>query len=139
MIIGVFVSFALFIGYMVYHAFQTDVNLVQVDYYQESTQYDVHVAEIRRSAAVDIKLYFDREKEAVVFELPSEFDASKVKGEVHFYRPSDVALDFKIPLSLVNGKQMLSTSKIIKGRWNVKANFTFKGDNYFKESAFDKN
>ena len=138
LIIGTFVLFALFIGYMVYQAFQSDVNLVQDDYYQNSTMHDVHVADIKRSNAVDIKLFFDRKKSLVHFEIPSEFDAEKVKGEVHFYRPSDNKLDFKIPIALLNGKQMLNTEKIAPGKWNVKASFSFEGKNYFKESSFSK-
>ena len=138
LIIAVFVSFAIFIGYMVYQAFQTDVNLVQDDYYQNSTMHDEHVAEIRRSEVVDIKLFFDRKQHAVQFEIPNEFDEAKVKGEIHFYRPSDNKLDFKIPIALQNGKQLLSTEKIIKGKWNVKVSFAYDGENYFKESSFNK-
>ena len=138
LIIATFISFALFIGYMVYHAFQTDVNLVQDDYYQNSTMHDEHVTDIKRSNAVDIKLFFDQAKNIVQFEIPAEFDDEKVKGELHFYRPSDRKLDFKIPLAMQNGMQLLSTEKILKGKWNVKASFSFNGKNYFKESSFSK-
>lgn len=138
MIIAVFVSFAIFIGYMVYHAFQTDVNLVQDDYYQNSTMHDEHVADIKRSNNVAVKLFFDRKQDVIQFEVPSEFEDSKVAGEIHFYRPSDGKLDFNIPISLEEGKQFLSTTEIVKGKWNVKASFTYNNETYFKESSFSK-
>ena len=138
LIIAVFVSFALFIGYMVYYAFQVDVNLVQEDYYQESTKHDEHLEEIKRSEKIKIELFFDEKKSEIVFGLPSEIESDNVSGEVHFYRPSDGKLDFKVPIELNNGKQFLSTKKIIKGKWSVKVRFNFNNQNYFKELFFVK-
>lgn len=138
LIIATFLGFGLFIGYMVYQAFQTDVNLVQTDYYQNSTLHNEHVDDIKRSEAVDIKLYFDRKLQAVIFQIPSEFDKKKVSGKLHFYRPSDSKIDFTIPIKITNSSQSLNVDEIKKGKWNVKASFSFDGDNYYKESTFTK-
>ena len=138
LIIGVFVSFAIFIGYMVYQAFQSDVNLTRDDYYQNSTLHDEHVKDIERSNNKGLKLFFDRNQKAVIFETPDNFDDSKVKGEILFYRPSDGKLDFNVPINLTSNKQLLSTEKIIDGKWITKVSFTYNNENYFKESSFFK-
>lgn len=136
MIIGAFVSFAIFILYIVYQAFQVDVNLVRDDYYQNSTQHDAHVAEIKRSEDTQIKLFYDRNNEIVIFEVPEEF--TNVNGEIHFYRPSDSKLDFKVTIVLNDNKQILSSKAIASGKWELKTVFSYNGQQYYKESEFVK-
>ena len=138
MIIFVFISFAIFIGSMVYQAFQTDVNLVQDDYYQNSTMHDQHVSDIKRSDNVELKLFFDRSQNSVILETPENFEDSKVTGEVHFYRPSDGKLDFNVPINLIENKQLFNVDELITGKWIAKVSFTFENENFFKESSFSK-
>ena len=133
LIIGTFVSFACFIGYMVYQSFQLDVNLVQEDYYAAELKYQDEIDANRKGKA--IAFVFTPNDNTLTLQLPTGFEAKKVKGEIRFYRPSDVTLDFKVPLQLneKNNQQKLSTEKLTKGFWKVKFLFEYEGENYSKE------
>ena len=139
LIIAGFVSFFAFIGYMVYQAFQVDVNLVRDDYYYQSTLHNEHVADLKRTEKADIQLIYDELKNKAFLTLPASFDPKMVGGRVYFYRPSDANLDFDLPINFQDGHTMwINTSSIEKGRWNIKSEFTYNEEKYFVETSFSK-
>lgn len=139
MIVATFISFAAFIGYMVYQSFQQDVNLVQRDYYQVSTAHDMHMKSLERANKVGVKLFYDKGDDKVYFQIPSSFNPVEIKGNVWFYRPSDAKKDFVLPINVKNDNNMvMSMNTIDKGKWEVKTSFKYKGEDYFRKMIFSK-
>ena len=114
---------------MVYQSFQSDINLVSNDYYQQSIQFDEHMQSVQRTNSADVQIYYDRKNEEVVLITPFE----SVEGEITFFRPSDASLDFKVPIVLKDKRQTLDASEIQSGKWDLKATFTVNGEHYYKD------
>ena len=141
-IVAVFVLFAAYIGFMVYRAMQTDVNLVSADYYQQELAHQQRMDAVARTAALPtpVGLRHEAATQRLTLELPAALAGPAVRGQLHFFRPSDKALDFTLPLqSAADGQQVMSTSKMAPGLWRVQLDFTAGGRAYFLEQDLTLN
>jgi len=135
-IVATFVLFAGYIGYMVKQAMSTSVDLVSKDYYQKEIAYEQHMNTLKRTAQLSeaVQMQYSKATQDLTITLPQELAGKQVAGTVHFFRPSDVNLDFKVPLTLnSNLEQSLSTAKLAPGYWKVLLNFTAGDEAYFQE------
>ncbi|GAA4054742.1 hypothetical protein GCM10022409_47290 [Hymenobacter glaciei] len=141
-IIAVFVLFAAYIGSMVYQAMQTDVNLVSADYYQQELAHQQRMDAVARTAALPapVQVRHEPASHRLTLELPAALAGQAVQGQVHFFRPSDKALDFTLPLQpAANRRQVINTSKMAPGLWRVQLDFTAGGQAYFLEQDLTLN
>jgi len=139
LIIGAFVLFGIMIFSMVYGAFQQDINLVRPDYYAEEIKYDSRIQEIKRANELgkSLSIKYVQGSNLLQVQLPTEFEQNNIQGEYWFFRPSDVSLDFKVPVQLSeNNIQNLNLEKLQKGRWIVELLFTYNNQQYFKNYDF---
>ena len=135
-LVVVFVLFAAYIGSMVYQAMQTDVNLVSADYYQNELLHQQRMDAVARTAALPtpVQVHHDRASQRLTLELPAALAGQAVQGRVHFFRPSDKALDFMLPLKpAADQQQVINTGKMAPGLWRVHLDFTAGGQPYFLE------
>ncbi|WP_310397757.1 FixH family protein [Hymenobacter sp.] len=135
-IVAVFVLFAVYIGSMVYQAMQTDVNLVSADYYQKELAHQQRMNAVARTAALPtpVQVRHDAASRRLTLQLPAALAGQAVQGQVHFFRPSDKALDFTLPLQLAaDQRQLINTNKMAPGLWRVQLDFTAGGQAYFLE------
>lgn len=56
-----------------------------------------------------------------------------LKGELHFYRPSDASKDIKLSLLMEGQPKTVDASNMISGFWKVKLNWEKDGKSYFTE------
>ena len=141
-IVAVFVLFALYIGSMVYQAMQTDVNLVSDDYYPQELVHQQRMDAVARTAAlpVPIEITHSDASRRLSLQLPAALAGQAVHGQVHFFRPSNQALDFTLPLKpAADLQQLVNTSKMAPGHWRVQLNFTAGGQAYFLEQDLTLN
>ena len=141
-IIAVFVLFAAYIGSMVYQAMQTDVNLVSADYYKQELVHQQRMDAVARTAALPtpVQVRHDAARRRLTLELPAALAGEAVQGQVHFFRPSDKALDFTLPLQpAADRRQSINTSKMAPGLWRVQLDFTAGGQAYFIEQDLTLN
>ncbi|RNI21800.1 FixH family protein [Rufibacter latericius] len=120
LIISVFVLFAGYIGFMVYGAMQSEVNLVSKDYYAEELAYSQRMKQVAQTQELKqpINVMAVPAAEQLVIQFPA--DLAKAKGTVHLFRPSDDKLDVVLPLDLnPEGLQLLNTAALKKGLWRV--------------------
>ncbi|GAA4011932.1 hypothetical protein GCM10022408_25590 [Hymenobacter fastidiosus] len=135
-IVAVFVLFAAYIGSMVYRAMQTDVNLVSADYYQQELAHQQRMDAVARTAALPtpVQVRYDAASRRLILQLPAILAGPAVQGQVHFFRPSNQALDFALPLqTAADLRQFINTSKMAAGLWRVQLDFTAGGQAYFLE------
>ena len=135
-IVAVFVLFAIYIGFMVYQAMQTDVNLVSANYYQQELAHQQRMAAVARVAALPtpVLVRHDAAGQRLTVQLPAALAGQAVRGQLHFFRPSDQALDFALPLLPTAGRQQsVNTSQLAPGLWRVQLDFTADGQAYFLE------
>jgi nitrogen fixation protein FixH len=129
---GLFVVFML--GLVFYSATQS-FHLVERDYYSKELDYQTRIEQARRTRG-DPALFiweYDKNQETVVFRCSGDSVAVE-SGEIHFYRPSDSGLDFRIPVQLNSAGMMeVSAGGLSKGLWKIKASITAAGAEYYKE------
>ncbi|AIZ62523.1 hypothetical protein PK28_00300 [Hymenobacter sp. DG25B] len=136
-IIAAFVLFAGYIGYMVQQAMRTQVDLVSTDYYQQELAYQQRMESVARTAALPapVQVAYDAATQRITLQLPEALARQTVQGTLHFFRPSDQKLDFKLPFTPAGkpARQQLSTSKLQPGLWRLRVEFTAGGQQYFLE------
>ena len=138
-IIAVFVLFAGYIGYMVQQAMRTSVDLVSPNYYQQELAYQKRMESVAHVAAlpVAVTVTHDAAVSQLQLQLPPSFVGKRLEGQIHFFRPSDLKLDFTLPLQPSSDlAQRLSTQKMARGFWRVRVDFTADGQAYFVEKDF---
>ena len=135
-IIATFVLFAAYIGSMVQQAMRTNVELVSPDYYKQELAFQQRIETVARTAALPspVLVHYNEDAQRLTLQLPATLAGQAVRGQVHFFRPSDQKLDFALPLlPAADLVQRINTSKMRPGYWRVRLDFTAGGQAYFLE------
>ncbi|HEX8657036.1 MAG TPA: FixH family protein [Hymenobacter sp.] len=136
-IIATFVLFAGYIGYMVQQAMRTSVDLVSADYYQQELAYQKRIESTARTAALPapVQVQYEAAAQRIRLQLPPALAGQPVQGTLHFFRPSDQKLDFKLPFEPTGDAalQELNTAKLQPGYWRLRLDFTAGNQHYFVE------
>lgn len=136
-IIATFVLFAAYIGYMVQQALRTSVDLVSADYYQQEIAYQKRLESVARTAALPapVQVRYEAVAQRLTLQLPAALAGQAVQGSLHFFRPSDQKLDFKLPFMPAgdSARQELSTRGLRAGHWRLRLDFSAGEEQYFVE------
>jgi hypothetical protein len=115
-----------------------DVHLVTDNYYEKTLTYQDEIDKQSRAMALDeeVAIKFDGELVNIVF--PTEYLEKNLSGEIYFYRPSNPALDIKVPLQLSEqGSQIIPVKRLEKGYWRLKLLWEMDGNEYYSEKAIN--
>jgi len=108
-----------------------DVELVTDNYYEKTLVYQDEINKLERSAELSEKINLVYSDKVLRIKFPKELTKSIKLGEIYFYRPSNVSLDFKLPLILdTSGTQSVNVEKIADGLWNVNLKWQINGKDY---------
>ncbi len=113
-----FILFASFIGFMVYSMATAKVDLVQADYYQKEIDYQNQIERLKNANLINTKKIMTYLPKIQILRIG--FTTPIKVGEVNFYRTSDKALDFKVPIKNRSFFEY-STKNLQKGIWKVQA------------------
>ena len=137
-IIAWFVIFAAAMAAWIAVAVRQNMDLVRSDYYEEEVRFQQQLDRMNRTAAIatEVTLNYDATKREVTLRLPAAHLVSRPAGEIHFYRPSDAALDFQLPLAVdADGRQRIATSTLRGGLWKVRMQWSAADHDYFFEQT----
>jgi len=135
-IITVFLLFGSYIGYMVSQTMRTNVDLVSPNYYQQELAYQQRMDSQARTAALPsaVTIEYQTAEQQLRLQLPATLRGQQLEGQIHFFRPSDLQLDFALPLQPDSDlSQRISTQKMDSGFWRVRVDFAADGQSYFVE------
>ncbi len=111
---------------------QKDIFLVSSDYYKKEIAYQDEIDKYGNTRALSGPVKIVHEEEFLRFEFPEEMEGAS--GEIHFYRPSDANLDFKVPVKLdAEQNQQVAVDHLVTGRWVIKMEWSKEGKSYLKE------
>lgn len=111
---------------------QKDIFLVSSDYYKKEIAYQDEIDKYANTRGLSQPVKVGRTGDSLNFEFPEEMQGAT--GEIHFYRPSNANLDFKVPVSMdADHVQKVTVNQLVKGRWVVKMEWTKDGKDYLKE------
>jgi hypothetical protein len=137
-IIAWFVIFASAMAAWIAVAVRQDMDLVRSDYYEEEVRFQQQLDRLNRTSALsgEFTLRYDAAKCEVTLRLPAAHLAPRPVGQLHFYRPSDAALDFQVPLAVdAGGLQRIGTSKLRGGLWKIRLQWSAANRDYFFEQT----
>lgn len=111
-----------------------NIDLEYKDYYARELKFQDQIDAAANEQALPESIQHQVHAEAVELTLPEAMKGKEVKGELHFFRPSDAQLDLKLPLTFdKNGKQSIARSKLSPGLYKLRINWTAENKTYFKE------
>jgi hypothetical protein len=117
-----------------------DVSLVSDNYYEKSLSYQDEIDKQSRTKSLDEQVKINFSGEAINILFPSTYLDKNISGEIYFYRPSNPALDYKLPLHLgEDGSQIIPTQRLQKGFWRLKLNWMMDGNGYYSEKSITIN
>ena len=132
-IIGI-VVFVIFTLSMTIIFLSEDVHLVTDDYYEKTLTYQDEIDKQSRTKALNEEVKINFNGKMIHIQFPSDYQNKNIMGEVHFYRPSDPALDFIIPLQIdKKGSQVIPVERIEKGFWRLKINWLMNEEAFYNE------
>lgn len=134
-IVLVFACFVTLILTMVFKTMHMTVDLVRPDYYAEELRYQERIDERSNTSQLTQppRVRFNGSQVEVSF--PDEMKKTSMEGQIHFYRPSDSRLDFKVELQTdSNGFQRIDAPRQ-GGMYQVKLAWKANGKSYYSEST----
>ena len=135
-IIAWFVIFASALAAWMTFAARQKTDLVRSDYYEEEVRYQQQLKRLNRTAALrgEVAIHYDAARREVTLLLPAAHRAPRPVGQIHFYRPANAALDFRVPLAVdAAGLQRVGTGALRGGLWKVRVQWSAAGRDYFFE------
>ncbi|WP_367916016.1 FixH family protein [Leadbetterella sp. DM7] len=111
---------------------QKDIFLVSNDYYKKEMAYQEEIDKYANTGQLSQPVKIINAGEFLTIQFPEEMQGAS--GEIHFYRPSDANLDFRVPVRIdPSNSQKIAVSQLVKGKWVVKMEWSKEGKNYLKE------
>jgi hypothetical protein len=117
---------------MVYRCTQQHYDLVSSDYYAQELKYQEVIDGSNNMLALNQKITILDAGNSYTIELPAAAGTAP-NGEVYFYRPSNAAGDFRVPLT--SGKIEVPKRKMLTGLYKVKVTWTNSDKKYFDEQT----
>ena len=130
------------IGSVVFYSFQR-VDLVEENYYKKELAYEDQIQRLRRTQTLTElpAVTFDAKADSLLLHFPQYIDSpQKVSGTIHFFRPSDARLDFKVPIKLdEQWQQNIAAHRVVDGYWKVQFVWSVENLEYYYEQTITIN
>lgn len=127
--------FMTFVVVLVVKIMQTDVPLVETDYYEKGVNYQKI---IDKSVDADklLSIYLNQDKTALNFK--KLINTEYIHGIASFYRPSNKKKDFKLNFLLTDSIPFaVDLTNFDKGIWKISVNWKDKTGEHFTEKEFN--
>lgn len=128
-----YTAFALGILFLAYKASQQNFDLVTENYYEAELKYQHVIDEKDRAAQLSEEPKISHTINSVTIQLPKEFAAAAVEGELYLYRPSDATKDLRRPFSAATGAIQLTFDKELSGMYDAKLSWQSGGKRFLVE------
>lgn len=114
--------------------FNQEFDLVEKDYYPKALEYQQKIDKSNNARQLAEKVLVENKDGIVYFTFPSAFGPDSLKGTIYFYRPSEKSGDIMIAIDPdSSGRMFFKHNKLLKGRYQVKIDYTFNGKGYYQE------
>lgn len=132
----------LFMGFIIYlsvRIMQTDVPMVEDNYYEKGLNYQ---KEIDNSAGIDSMIMLNVVNDDSGYQtlvLINRSSSDITEGKLLFYRPSDKKKDIEVMLSIPAKKVFQFPMRDLeRGRWNLKFSWTLYGEQFHMDKKIER-
>ena len=129
---GIVLAMLGFIGFILYFVITMSTDkkyshdLVTEDYYAKEMAYQKEIDAETNTENLVGKIDSKKVSDGWLITFPTEFDTSKVKGTLAFYRPSNQQLDFEVPLVFTDHEVRIPDKNLIGGRWDITIEWVYQ-------------
>ena len=133
---GIVIAFVLFIGFIMFFVVKSltdeslEHELVTEDYYKKELQFQEQLNVEQRTHDLGLDLLVSRTEDGLEVVFPAGQDPKAINGKVFLYRPSDKQFDFEVSISLSDPHLLIPKERLLDGRWNIIAEWTYQGESY---------
>jgi hypothetical protein len=135
-IVVVYSLFVIMTLSMVFYFMGQEVDLVSEDYYKQEIEYQDQMDKIANAKLLKqaVEFEYSAASRMVKINFPADHIEKGLKGNIHFYRPSNAAEDKNFQIVTGNeGEQQIGVGSLSKGFWKVKISWTCAGKDYYDE------
>jgi len=126
------ISFAAFMGFMVYQAMQQDFDLVSEDYYADELVYQEVIDQKTNALKLDDYARLKMTDKEVYLELPSDFEGKTKSFEVLMYCEQEADNDFTFEKQETSENRFNVPFKTFStGKWIAKVTLHCEGTAYY--------
>lgn len=105
-------------------------DLVTEEFYQKGMAYQDEIDAETNSSTLSANIKGQKLSTGWQLTFPKEINASKAKGTVFLYRPSNKQLDFDLPLVISGSNLLIPDKRLLDGRWNIIIDWEYEGKKY---------
>ena len=140
---GIVIAIVLFMSFILYFVIKVQTNskydneLVVEEYYKHDARFQDEIDQTQNAHDLKNQPTFTTTNKGIIVAFPPEFEASKIKGKVSLYRPSNKKFDFEIPISFSNSNPTLLIPKLnlVDGRWDITMEWNYDGKLYMSKET----
>lgn len=133
--IGLFMTFILFFVFKVQSDSKYDNELVVEEYYKQELKFENQMEKQQNASDMSEKIEINTSEVGIQITFPSDLDINLVKGKVSLYRPSNLKLDFEVPISLSGPHLLIPKSSLVDGRWDISVDWTYDGKEFLNKKT----
>jgi hypothetical protein len=134
--ITIIISASLMI-FLVYKSMHVTFDMAEKDYYAEELKFDGKMKASENAKLLSTPLTINETEDFVVIQFPEECIGQKLQGTLVLYRPSAENKDVSLPMTPDNnGKIIVAKKNLLKGLYQLKANWEMNGKSYNVEKSF---
>jgi len=138
---GIVIAFGLFMTFILYFVFKVqsdskyDNELVVEEYYKQELKFENKMEKEQNASNMIEKVSINTTAEGINISFPSDLDVKLIKGKVSLYRPSNLKLDFEVPISLSGPHLLIPESSLVDGRWDISIDWTYDGKEFLTKKT----
>ena len=121
---------------MVFYFMGQKVDLVADDYYKQEIEYQGQIDKITNAKQLKQAVEFEylNSDRIVKISFPPDHIEKGLKGNIHFYRPSNADEDKNFNIAPGEaGEQKIGVGSLSKGLWKVKISWSCAGKEFYDE------
>lgn len=125
--------FVIFISQFVFRTFfseEADHKLTSEEYYKEELNYQKEIDSQNNGLALKENITTRNTLDGIEIVFPSDFDYTKIKGDLKLQRPSNKGIDIINNFTLKGNVLLIPKEDLIKGYYNLKVNWEYAGISY---------
>ncbi|WP_299525478.1 FixH family protein [uncultured Lutibacter sp.] len=138
---GIVVGMIAFVSFIMYMVITMSTNekyshdLVTEEYYAKEMAYQTEIDAETNTNNLKENIEGNKTHDGWLLSFPKGLEASKIKGKVFLYRPSNQQLDFDFPIVLSGSNLLIPDKELMDGRWNITIEFTYNNEDYLYKKA----
>jgi nitrogen fixation protein FixH len=123
--------------FLVFKSTRVTYDMAEKDYYAEELKFNGKMKASENALHLSSPLTINETDDFLVIQFPAECIGQKLEGTLLLYRPSGENNDINLPLTPdEDGKIMITKQHLLKGLYELKANWTMNGKSYNVEKNF---